>query len=365
MSAAYDYEDRYARSNGSTRFPDDEPERRHSDGKPFDEGGLGNKDYWTRTIYDYVLPDGTMLYQQCRYDPVLRANVDAPKKKFLPRRPVEDGRFVFGPGRRRIIYNWPAIVRAGPGALVFVTEGEKNADELIKHGLLATTVISHVWGPECIAALTGYDVVLLEDHDDNGRRITADAYRKLAPVATVRIVPYLHLWHHLPEEQRRGPYDTEDVSDWIRQGGIAAKLPGICREIPADNIVTVLPHDFPDQKTLAPWDWLYGRHLLRATVSGTAAMGGTGKSTKAIVEALAMASGKSLLGVQETRPLRVCLINLEDNRLAVNKRIAAAMKHYQLEPADIGERLFVKAKGEIKLKIADNLTAAPWLATRR
>jgi hypothetical protein len=34
---------------------------------------------------------------------------------------------------------------AGPGATVFVTEGEKNADALIAAGLLATTVLSHKW----------------------------------------------------------------------------------------------------------------------------------------------------------------------------------------------------------------------------
>jgi hypothetical protein len=34
-------------------------------------------------------------------------------------------------------------MRAGPGSFVFVTEGEKNADVLIKAGLLATTVLSH------------------------------------------------------------------------------------------------------------------------------------------------------------------------------------------------------------------------------
>ena len=52
------------------------------------------------------------------------------------------------------------------------------------------------------------------------------------------------------------------------------------------------------------------------------------------------------------RPLRVLLICLEDNRNAMDKRIAAAMKHHQLTPKDIGGRLFVKAKAEISFKIA-------------
>lgn len=51
-------------------------------------------------------------------------------------------------------------------------------------------------------------------------------------------------------------------------------------------------------------------------------------------------------------PLRVLLINLEDNREAVDKRIAAAMKHYKLTPEDIGGRLFTIAKGELSFKIA-------------
>jgi AAA domain len=104
------------------------------------------------------------------------------------------------------------------------------------------------------------------------------------------------------------------------------------------------------------FDFLYGKHLLRRTVSITAAMGGTGKSTKAIVEALAMATGQPLLKFDvPAGPLRVLLINLEDNREAVDKRIAATMKHYKLTPEDIGGRLFTIAKGEMKFKIASQL----------
>ena len=117
--------------------------------------------------------------------------------------------------------------------------------------------------------------------------------------------------------------------------------------------IILQPHDFPDEKTIPKWDFLYGRHLLRKTVSGTAAMGSTGKTSMSLVEALSMASGKELLGEKvPDNPLRVLLICLEDNREAMNKRIAAAMKHHKFKPMDIGDRLFVLAKGEIKFKIA-------------
>src|SRR5690606_4620106 len=51
-----------------------------------------------------------------------------------------------------------------------------------------------------------------------------------------------------------------------------------------------------DPATIPPREWLYGRHLMRKFVSVTVAPGGVGKSSLAIVEAVAMASGKPLLG---------------------------------------------------------------------
>ena len=121
----------------------------------------------------------------------------------------------------------------------------------------------------------------------------------------------------------------------------------------AANELTVKPHVFPDEASIERWDFLHDKHLLRKTVSGTAAMGAAGKSSLAVVEALAMASGKELLGLKVPGQLRVLLINLEDNRNAMDKRIAAAMKHHRLTVEDIGGRLFTKAKGEIVFKIAE------------
>jgi hypothetical protein len=115
-------------------------------------------------------------------------------------------------------------------------------------------------------------------------------------------------------------------------------------------------YGFPSEKTLECYDWLLGRHLLRGQVCGTAAGGGTGKSSISIVEALAMTSGKHLLHDSVShKPLRVVLINLEDNRNTMDKRIIAAMKHHKLKPEDIGDRLIVVAKGEFKFKIAKQL----------
>ena len=117
-----------------------------------------------------------------------------------------------------------------------------------------------------------------------------------------------------------------------------------------DDVIAGEPYDFPDETTLPLWDFLYGTHLMRGEVGGTAAMGGMGKTTWSIGEALAMASGKQLFHAEVPRPLRVLLINLEDNRATMSKRIAAAMRYHGLTKDDIGGRLFLKCKGELKFR---------------
>ena len=120
---------------------------------------------------------------------------------------------------------------------------------------------------------------------------------------------------------------------------------------PAPKVI-LRPHEFPAEDTIPLREFLYGYHLLRNTVSCTAAAGAAGKSSKSIAEALAMTTGKSLLGVLPPGPLRVLLINLEDDRNEMNRRIQAAMIYYELKPEDVGDRLIVVAKNEMRFKIA-------------
>jgi DNA polymerase I-like protein with 3'-5' exonuclease and polymerase domains len=324
-------------------------------GEPFSDSFLQRLGYRLTRAFDYALADGSVLYQQNRYE-LLKGIVvtrKRPRKRFLAHRMV-NGTDTLGAGARRVVYNWPAVMRAGPGSTVFVAEGENKAEALIGAGLLATTVLSHGWTQECISALAGRHLIILADNDDDGKRLAADAQKRLAPVAaSTRIVPAAHLWKHL--DGGKDPELHDDVIDWIRLGGNPGRLLDICREIPADGIIVAEAYQFRAEEDIAPWEWLYGRHLLRGEVAGTAATGGTGKSTMSIVEALAMASGRALLGEQIPRPLRVVLVNLEDARNTMDKRIAAAMQHYKLTAADIGDRLTVIAKGEVKVKVAVQL----------
>jgi DNA polymerase I-like protein with 3'-5' exonuclease and polymerase domains len=343
------------RSSGSRTATERNTYSEEHAGDPFDDAYLRKQGYKLVRVFDYTLANRAPLYQHNRYE--LKKGYTPSKKRqrkqFLTHRMV-NGNDVLGAGNRRVIYNWPAIMVAGPGSYVFVGEGENKAQALIDAGLLATTVLSHKWTPECVAALTGYHLIILADHDKDGEKLASAAQRKLALVAaSTRIVPASHLWKHLSDG--KGPEPNDDVVDWIKLGGDPAKLLDICREIPADGIIVAAPYQPPAEASIPPWEWLYGRHLLRGEVSATVATGGTGKSTLSIAEALAEASGRALLGVDVPKPLRVVLINLEDTHNTMTKRIAAVMRHCGLTAADIDNRLIVIAKGEIKIKVARQL----------
>lgn len=96
-----------------------------------------------------------------------------------------------------------------------------------------------------------------------------------------------------------------------------------------------------DPKTLPRRQWLYGNHYIRKYVSATAAPSAVGKSSMTMVEALAMATGKPLLGVQPKGTYRVWIWNGEDPIEELELRIAAAMQHYGLTWADLGDRVFL------------------------
>ena len=103
------------------------------------------------------------------------------------------------------------------------------------------------------------------------------------------------------------------------------------------------PWAWQDPKTLPRLESLYGGHYYRGEVVSTVAPGGVGKSMHSIVEALAMITGKPLLGEPSRGGLRVMLCNYEDGDLVLRHRVTAAMLHYRIKPEEIAGRLFVES----------------------
>jgi hypothetical protein len=118
-----------------------------------------------------------------------------------------------------------------------------------------------------------------------------------------------------------------------REGGLIA---------PPTRPVIATPFKWREPATIPRRPWIYGAHFIRKELSGTFAPGGTGKSSLALVEGLAMVSGRSLLGELPGREkYRVWYVNAEDDYEELERRVSAAMMHYKLTPEDIGDRLLI------------------------
>src|SRR4051794_38505997 len=76
-------------------------------------------------------------------------------------------------------------------------------------------------------------------------------------------------------------------------------------------------------------------------MTATLGQGGGGKSSKKIVEALAMVTGRPLLEVAPKERLRVWLICYEDPLEEMERRIAAVCLYFGISKEDIGDRLLV------------------------
>lgn len=111
-------------------------------------------------------------------------------------------------------------------------------------------------------------------------------------------------------------------------------------------------YDFFDGASLPQRRWVYGNHYIRSFVSVLASAGGIGKTSLQIVEALAICTGRPLLGEEVKEPCNVWLVNLEDPLEEMQRRILAAMKHYNIKPDQIRGKLFVDAGRDFTLKFA-------------
>jgi hypothetical protein len=292
--------------------------------------------------YDYPNAEGKLVFQSLRY----HHHLVPTKKKFILRRRGPNGAWVHGAGEARLPYQLPQLI-ARKGEPIVVVEGEKGADRAILAGLRATCVQGQNWTDDVTAFFAGEDVILCLDDDDAGRKNTDTALKWLAKVkAKVRVVK-------LPDLAPR-----QDLYDWLEAGHTKEQLLVLADAVPVSGRVHIRPYSFPLEKDIPLMDWLYGHHLRRGDVAGTAAAGGTGKSNLGIVEALAMVSGKTLLDHRVREPLGVLLVNMEEDRDMMNRRIVAAKKQHHLSDADIGRRLFVVAKGEIEAAFGQRFVVA-------
>lgn len=111
---------------------------------------------------------------------------------------MKDNRFSYGlKGRKR--KDWPAVFcdsiarlkeAIRDGERIYYSEGEKDVKALISHGRVGITCGgSGDWVPGCAPLFEGADVVILQDNDDAGEKLTGDIIKDIITVAkSVRVV---------------------------------------------------------------------------------------------------------------------------------------------------------------------------------
>ncbi len=172
--------------------------------------------------YDYTNEVGTLLFQVVRFTP----------KDFRQRRPDPDAKDVWSwnvTGVPRVLYRLPGVLRnlqaiTGAGT-VFVVEGEKDADAMVKQGFVATCNAGGAgkWLPEYSETLRGANVVVIADKDTPGRRhaqaVAASLHGK---AASIRVI-------ECPDVNGK---TVKDPSDYFAAGGNPADLDELAEGAP-------------------------------------------------------------------------------------------------------------------------------------
>jgi AAA domain len=117
--------------------------------------------------------------------------------------------------------------------------------------------------------------------------------------------------------------------------------------------IRATPYVLPDPTTIPMRDWLYGTHLIRGFASATFAPGAAGKTSLKLVEAIAMATGRALLGTKPRRRCRVWYWNGEDPQEEIDRRIGAICIHYGISREELDGWLFVDTGRRMKIVIAN------------
>ena len=155
--------------------------------------------------------------------------------------------------------------------------------------------------------------------------------------------------------------DWNDV--WVSEGREAV-LDGV-----QSRIVRVMASGFSaaDMRSVEPRRWLYGKHLIRGYVSATVSPGGVGKTTLELTEAIALATGRDLLGVAVRERVRVWHYNLEDPRDELLRRAWAICERFDIDPSELEGWLFLDSGRDCKMIVAEPMDGivAPTVAAEQ
>jgi len=130
---------------------------------------------------------------------------------------------------------------------------------------------------------------------------------------------------------------------------------------PPPTRITATAYVCEDPSKIPPRERIYG-NIVRGFASGLVAPGGLGKTSKTIVDALAIVTGIPLLGIIPDERCNVWLWNGEDPKVEMQRRIAAVRIHHKVSSEDIAGRLFLDSGRDQPIRIATQAKSTTTIA---
>ena len=290
-----------------------------------------------KDIYPYTDKDGKTLYEVVRFEP----------KTFRPRRMNGTGYVWNLQGVVQVPYRLKDIYDRRD-EVIYIVEGEKDANTLAKMGYVATTNCfgASNWKVELNSHFSGRDCVIVPDNDQAGKMHSEKVVEQLKSVcSSLKVV-------NLPVAN-----ESDDVTDYFGWLGSKEEFDRLVKDAPSikckpESTVPFQSWATMDAMMIPPRRFLYNNHYIRDFASITIATGGIGKSTLCLTEMIAMATNMDLLGSNPEQRCRVLYINGEDPIDEIQRRIVAICEHHQIDQSLLVDHLYYASGRDYELLLS-------------
>ena len=209
-------------------------------------------------IHDYRDKDGKTLFQV-----VVHGRAGGEKKGCSQRRPDGDKRDGWswnlqGVPTPRPLFRLPELLTSDPEQPVWIVEGEKDADIVVRGGAVATCNSGGAgkWHHVDQSPLRDRDVIISPDNDVAGREHAEQVARSLAGVArSIRMVDWSMVWPTMPPKA--------DISDALEDGLTLADIEHVAtpwQKVEEIEETAATPPDAPQSaaesivEEIVPWE---------------------------------------------------------------------------------------------------------------
>jgi 5S rRNA maturation endonuclease (ribonuclease M5) len=289
------------------------------------------KEKATPIEYKYTDEAGNHLYSKFRF----------PEKKWSIGY-WKDGELKHGglteAGIRRVLYNLQGIEQAKQtGKSVWLVEGEKDANNLIRLGFPATTTDAGAGHgkarPELLESLKDLNVILCGDNDDVGRAYSDELQKSL--------VAYANTVHRINLPSQMDGKPIKDITDYLDilghgESSVKSLLEKAKQVYPMKAVYSygeLLNLDLPEPKT-----WL-GGFVAPREATLIVALPGVGKTWFTMAIAQVLADGSHSLGPWKPKiKAKTLIVDFEMSAARIRERLEKIRRGYGLDNTldDIG-----------------------------